>query len=222
MRPAAWIAGVAVAGAITLGLYVAWPTGAAHVGGDVGKKESLSFTRTGTFSSPPLHRCVKFTLTGTFEYTFLVGPRASYWTHQRLVDPGFAMTVRKLEHGRCTVPAKLTAVQLDRFWTGYPCQVKPAMSTNEPYRLATFIWPGCGNRQAAGYEAPKVSGSRSTFAGTDFGAKVRFADVSEPGSPATPPCYSMLVAGDIYSGNSSDSFNAEPSGASKKICLSKT
>jgi hypothetical protein len=221
MRPAAWIAGAAAAVAIPLSIYAAWPAGAAHVAVAT-KKESLNFTRTATFKSSALHRCVKFTLTGTFDYTFSANPRYSSWIHQRLVDPGQSVTVRKLDHGRCTVPAKLTAVQTAQFWTGYPCSFEPAMSPNRPGRLATFYWPRCGNRQAVGYPAPRLSRPGSTSSGTDFGVKARFADFSELGLPVNPPCYSMMVAGDIYTGDSSDSFDAEPSNASKKICLSKT
>lgn len=212
------MAGAAAAAAISLSAYLAASAGAANSGAVASKSESVSYARTVTFKSPPISRCVTFTLTGTFKYTFSASPQSSVWTHQRLVRPELEATVRKRAHGKCGASAKLSAVQLDQIVAGAKCGFNPAMTVTKPWRLTVADWSGCGNRTQAGYESPRIRRSSSAYVLISPGTRVRFATFSEPGRPASPPCYAFQVAGTIYNGDSSDSFND----LSKKVCLNQT
>jgi hypothetical protein len=212
------MAGAAAAAAISLSGYLAAPAGAAHSGAVSSRSESVSYARTMTFNSRPTGRCVTFTFTGTFKYTFSASSKSSNWTHQRLAHPELQAMVRKFAHGKCGASAKLSAVQLDQFVAGAKCGFNPAMTVTKPWRLTVADWAGCGNRRQAGNVSPKIRRSSSAYVLISPGTRVRFATFSEPGRPANPPCYAFQAAGTIYNGSISDSF----SDFSKKVCLSKT
>lgn len=214
------LGGAVAAIAIPLSFYLAGSAGAAHFRAISPKNVSVRYTRVLAYSSAPVGRCGTITLTGTIKYRFSTDGRSSIWAGQRLVNPGFVVTVRRFSHGQCGAKAKLTALSLEQFIDGAGCGFNPSMAVTQPWTQTTADWPGCGfeTRQQAGYKNGQDTHSRSIYAMTNDGTMVTFPAFSEAGSPTSPPCYAIQVGGDIYKGGDSDTVG----GLSKKICLTKT
>ncbi len=192
----------------------------------VNKNFSVTYSRSWTFKTSHLHRCVVLTASGTFAY-HLKGTefrsKDYEWSHQRLSDPTITASVQNYSKGKCSGRANVSKISLAQYWTGYGCSYNPSIGFSVPWGISFSLWPNCGDRNQVGYKTHYGRGSR--FRQFNSGSPASFGNFSENvgrHSKPIPPCYGVYPATTIYVGNSSDSYGAGNLHSAGRVCLYKT
>jgi len=196
-----------VAAAITLALVALEPQAA-----DAAAVKSVSFSRSWTFKSAPIHVCVVFTVSGKITYTAVGGPHGVVeWRNQRLTDPTLIASVHAYGGGSCIGPSTLTRISMTQLWSGWSCSFNPSISASLPWGVSFGGWPDCGSRNRARHHTSY--GASSFYEQFNSGSHTGFG--SYTGFPPSIPCYGVFVTATMYQRNISDSFSS----GVREVCL---
>lgn len=185
-------------------------------------KEHVNYTKTWTFKSPHLHRCVFIKASGRINYTLVDQPGKPVstftWKNQVLRDPSLTIRITgRSKSGKCTGPAKLVKVSMQQDWTGYSCSFNPSLSVSVPWGVSISAWPSCGNRNQAGFKSDPP-GKLSHYSQFNNGSPAGFANFQTSPQAGPGPCYGIYPTIVAYLTGTSDSYNAGNSKA-QKVCL---
>jgi hypothetical protein len=205
----------------TLGLVVVTGSPSQAAAGN----HTVNYSKSWTFKSVPLARCVFITASGNITYTtsaYFNGGHAGFytykWTNQRLNAPKLAITVTAMGTKASCLSAKtITKATLAQHWTGYSCSYNPSLSVSVPFGVSVSAWPSCGNRTQGTYSST-YSTTSSSYTQYNSGSPVAFGEYDYNLSSSTPPCLGVFPSVTIYSGSSSDSFGAGDL-SSGEVCL---
>jgi hypothetical protein len=184
---------------------------------------TVTYSKSWTFKSVPLGRCVFITASGSVTYTTSsvfsgghAGFTTYYWKSQKLTAPKLTISTTAMgTKASCLASATVTKATLDQHWAGYSCSFNPSISASVPWGISVSAWPGCSSR-TQGHYSTTYSTTASTYTQNNTGSKLTFADWNSLSSSA--PCYGVFPSIVIYSGSSSDSFGAGD-GVSGQVCL---
>jgi hypothetical protein len=183
-------------------------------------------SRTWTFRSKKLHRCIKFRDKGTIHFTRQALPNPHdpppefKFTSIKLTDPLLTATVTHYTKShKCTTRATLSKLSMGQHWTGYSCSFNPSLSASFPWGVSIGGWPNCGNRRQARFTGPPF-GRSSHYTQANSGSPTRFGNETI-NFQAAAPCYGVFVSAvGFINSHTSDSYGANGT-HSGKVCLRK-
>jgi hypothetical protein len=184
----------------------------------------VTYTKTWTFKSRPLHTCVVFIASGniTYTYSLVTGVKVTQylWSNQSLNSPKLSVYYHPYKGKSCgKARARLSHVVIGQYWSGYSCSFNPSISVSAPWGISFGGWPGCQERNQAGYSSPYGRGTHAVQNNT--GSQTTFGNLTKR-SQSDYPCYGVYVSGQFWIGLQSDSYGEGNLHKSDEVCLSKS
>lgn len=173
--------------------------------------KSTSFTKTKSFYSAPLARCVRVRVTGTMS-AFYVRSTQTYPTpadYQSLQDPRVRdLTMRVTTTRTCasgSSRAQVTKATLRQSYYYWKCSSNPSISVGYPWSVGLSVTPTCGEEKVA-KRATTYGADNSRYTQYNSGVKAEWDKLSY-GKTSTnvSSCIHGVADVTVYRSNRSDS-----------------